>query len=343
MIRHLSFLLLSSLGVAAASAATPELKPGAVLRFAFPGLSPNMAEMFGGKPVPNVLVAELPANYSAERKFPIVIYIDGGNGGDYLSTKGLREALGPDDFIAVRLPLFKKEKIPSDPAGGRAILSKDFEIIRTNYRVMLEKLFAEVTNITPHSSALGGFSNGAHTTGVLLEGGDAFTLAHFDRFYFIEGGVRQLTAETLRRPELSKARLLVMLGDRGRGPEIMSKLGDFASAAKAAEVKLTNVMMRGYGHEWPLDYKKLLPLWLRGQPLPDIAPKPADLPSKPAEAVEAAEAPASTAQGEFKPGDSIAVPDSNVADRSQHFGWLEAMLVQANADKDLSQPIIQSL
>lgn len=269
-----------------ARAEPPPLKPGSILRFEFPELSPNMAAMFGGKPIPNVLVAELPANYSAERKFPIVIYIDGGNGGDYLSTKWLREVLGPDDFIAVRLPLFKKEKIPTDPAGGRAVLSKDFEIIRANYRVMLEKLFSTVPNITPQGSALGGFSNGAHTTGVLLEGGDEFTLAHFDRFYFIEGGVRQLTAETLRRPDLQKARLLVMLGDRGRGPEIMSKLGDFVSTAKAAEVDLTRVMMRGYGHEWPLDYKKLLPLWLRAQPFPEIAPKPADVPSKPTEAVE---------------------------------------------------------
>ncbi len=39
---------------------------------------------------------------------------------------------------------------------------------------------------------------------------------------------------------------------------------------------------------------------------------------------------------EFKPGDSIAILGSGVADRSQHYGWLEAMLVAANADKDLS-------
>lgn len=39
---------------------------------------------------------------------------------------------------------------------------------------------------------------------------------------------------------------------------------------------------------------------------------------------------------ELKPGDSIAILGSGVADRSQHYGWLEAMLQQANADAKLS-------
>jgi azurin len=43
-----------------------------------------------------------------------------------------------------------------------------------------------------------------------------------------------------------------------------------------------------------------------------------------------------SAQIELKQGDSIAILGSGVADRSQHYGWLEAMLQQANAGKDLS-------
>ena len=39
---------------------------------------------------------------------------------------------------------------------------------------------------------------------------------------------------------------------------------------------------------------------------------------------------------EFKQGDHIAIVGSGVADRSQHFGWLEAMITAANADKDLT-------
>ena len=39
---------------------------------------------------------------------------------------------------------------------------------------------------------------------------------------------------------------------------------------------------------------------------------------------------------ELKQGDHIAIVGSGVADRSQHFGWLEAMITAANADKDLT-------
>ncbi len=42
------------------------------------------------------------------------------------------------------------------------------------------------------------------------------------------------------------------------------------------------------------------------------------------------------AQVEFKNGDSIAILGNALPDRSQHFGWLETMLTQANADKDLT-------
>lgn len=43
-----------------------------------------------------------------------------------------------------------------------------------------------------------------------------------------------------------------------------------------------------------------------------------------------------SAQVEFKSGDSIAVLGNVLADRSQHYGWLETLLTQANADKDLT-------
>ncbi|MDP1588100.1 MAG: SGNH/GDSL hydrolase family protein, partial [Prosthecobacter sp.] len=42
------------------------------------------------------------------------------------------------------------------------------------------------------------------------------------------------------------------------------------------------------------------------------------------------------AQVEFKQGDSIAILGNALPDRSQHFGWLETLITQANADKDLT-------
>lgn len=42
------------------------------------------------------------------------------------------------------------------------------------------------------------------------------------------------------------------------------------------------------------------------------------------------------AQVEFQKGDSIAILGNVLPDRSQHFGWLETMITQVNADKDLT-------
>lgn len=264
------------------AAAAPVLAPGAVLRFEFPELSDNMVTLFDKDkfgPNANVLVAELPANYRADRHFPIVVYLDGGNGGVVLSPKRLREALGPDDYIVVRLPLFKKERIPSDPAGGRAILTKDFDVIRRNYRVMLQKLFDAVPNITRAGSTLGGFSNGAHTTGVLLEGKDDFILSHFDHFYMVEGGIRQFRGEALRNPALKACRFLLLLGDRGGPDPFAGMAAPVVTEAKAAGLDVVALPMRGYGHEIPLDYLKLLHPWLRKEPLPNVPPKPQAPPS----------------------------------------------------------------
>ena len=44
-------------------------------------------------------------------------------------------------------------------------------------------LLDAVPNITPERSTLGGFSNGANTTGVLLAGQDDFILRHFRAFF----------------------------------------------------------------------------------------------------------------------------------------------------------------
>lgn len=285
----LSLLLGSPLAISAAAA--PELKPGAILEFHFPELSENLATWFENQPVPNVLVAELPANYTPEGRFPIITYIDGGTGGIYLRTKRLREAVGPNDYICLRLPLFKAAKIPTDPAGGKAVLSKDFDVIRKNYRVMLQRLFDAVPNITRERSIFGGFSNGAHTTAVLLEGRDDFLLEHFTHFYFAEGGIRQLTADTLSNPALRDAHFLVLIGDRGRGNPFEGEgfAGKFAAVAKSSGLDFTLLPMRGYGHELPLDYLKLLRPWAAGEPL--VLPPPKAAPPENTQAAEPASTP----------------------------------------------------
>ncbi len=77
------------------------------------------------------------------------------------------KAIGSNDFICASLPLFKRA---FDKRDGVLVTIDDFETASRAYRAMFQKLFDTVPNITPEKSALGGFSNGAHMTALLLGG-----------------------------------------------------------------------------------------------------------------------------------------------------------------------------
>jgi predicted esterase len=76
----------------------------------------------------------------------------------------------------------------SFPANG-LILPQDYETISAAYAVMLKKLNEVVPNIDASRSALAGFSNGAHTIGVLLAKQDSGILQQFHSFALLEGGM----------------------------------------------------------------------------------------------------------------------------------------------------------
>jgi predicted esterase len=273
----------------------PVLKPGTVYRFEFPELGPSLAAMATGQELPNLLLADLPADYRPDKKFPIFVYLDGGNGGIYLSTKRMREAVGPDDFIVVRMRTYKAVWDKKGPAGGLLIQQSDFPVISRNYRAMLERLYEAVPNITPEGSTLGGFSNGAHTTGILLAGEDEFILRHFSHFYMMEGGIGQFRGDVLKKPVLKDKHYLVLIGDRGRTEPFKGGMAaGIVEQAKAAGLDVTALAMRGYGHENPIPYFQIMPNWIRKRPIPEVPPKPAD-PAKPTEPAGAPTTPAAPA------------------------------------------------
>ncbi len=108
----------------------------------------------------------------------------------------------------------------------------------------------------------------------------------------MEGGSRLLTAEVLQKPALRSHRFLTLMGDRGRpmsrpekapgtGPEGQPSttrpgggmsFGSIAEEARQAGIDSALVSMRGYGHEMPDDYLKLVGHGSRREPLP--TPKP---------------------------------------------------------------------
>ena len=246
-----------------------KLEPNAVLRFEFSELPETLETMRSGKSVPAKLIARLPANYTKEGKFPLCVFLNGGGGGRGDSLQFDHRIVGSNDFICVAMPLFKRA--PLDTNSG--ISMPDFAVISQSYRTMFGRLLEAVPNTTPERSALGGFSNGAHTTAVLLAGQDEFILKHFRAFYFIEGGFGILSANFLGSKTMKPYRFLLLRGDREpKEPKNVARFHALEHAARSVEytareqdLDLTLVVMRGLGHELRGPYDKLVAAWLRGE------------------------------------------------------------------------------
>jgi hypothetical protein len=99
---------------------------------------------------------------------------------------------------------------------------------------------------------MGGFSNGAHATAILLNRPNAEILRYFNKFVFVEGGLGLSNYEVLKgKPAV------FMQGETG--PDwirpIYHKAKDEGSLASF-------ILMEGYGHEFPKQYKEILKNWL---------------------------------------------------------------------------------
>ena len=145
---------------------TYKLEPNAILRFAMPALPPTLHRMATGKDdsLPRITI-QLPENYTVDKKFPLFVFLHGGDGGEGLSPGPAVMTTGHRDAIAVNISLFKKKWDKDGPVGGLLILPEDYETQSRAYQALLRKVLDTVPNITAEGSTFGGFSNGAHTTG----------------------------------------------------------------------------------------------------------------------------------------------------------------------------------
>lgn len=267
------------LGMTMACAEPVAPAPNARLSFEFPDLPDTLAAMSQRKKAPAKMTALLPANYTAEGRFPLFVYLLGGEGGDGGWPDRGRAVVGDKDFICVGLPLFKDHMDRDEPAGGLMVSMDDIGVISRCYRTMLGRLFEAVPNITAERSVLGGFSNGAHTTAVLLAGQDPFILEHFRAFFLLEGGAGPMLANVLQKSSLRPCRFLLMVGDRARPDtkppstwELMFAIAD--AGLKGRKIDSTLLAMRGYGHEEPAPFLAVIGQWARGEALSEVPPKP---------------------------------------------------------------------
>jgi predicted esterase len=257
----------------ACGASDVKLEADARWQLEFPDLPDTLATMTTGKKQPACLTVRLPANYSREGEFPLFVFLNGGDGGRGDSLPLDHKTTGSNDFICVNLPLFKRVFDKSD--GGLVSLD-DFDTVSRAHRIMLQKLLDTIPNITPERSTLGGFSNGAHTTALLVAGQDEFTLRHFRAFYFVEGGT-PLVANVLHKAAMKRYRFLLMRGDQSE-PETEGKAFTHVTRAleylaKEHNLDFTFVTMRDTGHDLPPKYQFLLGQWVRGEKMPETGEK----------------------------------------------------------------------
>lgn len=274
-----------------------ELKPNAILKFEFPELPETFATMVTGNSKPAMLTAQLPSNYSTKGKFPVFVFLNGSEGGRGDSVATARIIIGDKDFICVSMPLFKldtaevsdntkplsdlvksymKEVKPEmdemiktavSDYSKRIIMPADFKPLSEAYDAMLKKLFETVPNTTVERSAIGGFSNGAHATGVLLAGQDKFLMEHFQSFFLWEGGIF-VPKEMFGKPVMKPLRLILIYGDQPVDDPArlmyMNIAGAMEQEARKQKLDFTSLVMKGHGHDMPDQYSKILAKWIKG-------------------------------------------------------------------------------
>ena len=230
------------------------LAAGATLEFTFPELPPTLHAMRTGDRSPTMASVHLPRDYSRRKQFPLLVYLEGGRGepGDRTGLAKVRKITGSRGFIAASLPLFKKKIDPREPHAGLLIAAyDDYPRIARAYSAMLARIFAAVPNIDPGRSALGGFSNGAHTVALLLSGLHAPTLRCFRHFYLIDGG-SHLTS--FHKAALADKNFLFMVGavrgDRRRRAWLRLLEANCALARERTR-NMTFYRMPGVGHRFP--------------------------------------------------------------------------------------------
>ena len=234
--------------------AAPRLTPGGAIDVHFPEMPLTFWAMENSKKDPAQMTITLPKNYTPTGKFPLLVFLNGGDG-DNGGRLHINSAITADkDFVCATVPLFKKIA-PKDPGGNYIMQAEDAQYMWPFFRTMLAKLLDVVPNIDKDHMILGGFSNGAHSTKGLIDESDGEIAKQFSAFFFIEGGGH------LKHYELLKGKPFLMVssqtGSKPRAQEICDQ-------AKAAGALTTFIFEDAGGHTIPVKAAPAMRAWLIG-------------------------------------------------------------------------------
>jgi len=236
-----------------------DVPPATTLVFEFPALAASLQSRADDQRAIPAASAYLPANHRWDRRYPLLCFLGGGAGGHGRDPGAARRIAGDRGTICITLPLFKRRIARLRPNGANRwsrlyVRHSDAKAIWEAYAVMLDRIFTTLPTIDPDRCTIGGFSNGAHTTAVLLGRPKAEIRDRFSRFLFVEGG-RDLRP----RSPLGGCPTLML-----RGEQMPPWLDDARDAALAAGADLTYELIPRTGHAMPRKTRLRIRRWLKG-------------------------------------------------------------------------------
>ena len=256
---RLCLLLSISLGLqaqdkaTAAAAAKPVLRtelktqiaPGASLKFDFPELTVDRKGALAACHV------KLPAGYEAGKKYPLVAWLGGGEGGNNPSGSFLPAG----DFILVGLPYPKGANNPA-----QANMVGDYAKVWTYQRFMLDEIAKVIPNVDKTRSIIAGFSNGGHSIdGMLrLSSGPKLT-DYFGIFVFADGGGTVYSSKGNLPNLAGKFAYACWGGEKGSNKPATSQL---PKALKAKGATVVGSEMAGVGHAFAESEHPKVAEWL---------------------------------------------------------------------------------
>ena len=219
--------------------------PGASLKFDFPELT---VDRHGALAACHV---KLPAGYEAGKKYPLVAWLGGGEGGNNPSGSFLPEG----DFILVGLPYPKGANNPA-----QANMVGDYGKVWTYQRFMLDEIAKVIPNVDKSRSIIAGFSNGGHSIdGMLrLSSGPKLT-DYFGIFIFADGGGTAYSSKGNLPNLAGKFAYACWGGEKGSNKPATSQL---PKALKAKGATVVGSEMAGVGHAFAESEHAKVAEWL---------------------------------------------------------------------------------
>src|ERR1017187_6054236 len=134
--------LLAYNGLAAEPA--PKLTPGSTFTITFPDMPLTFYDRSEDKDMKARMTVFLPRNFDHARKYPLLVFLNGGDGGPGANPGVARGLSEEKDFVCVSVPLFKASD-PKSP-GGYLFQDPDARYTWPFFQTMLAKLEAVVPN-----------------------------------------------------------------------------------------------------------------------------------------------------------------------------------------------------